>query len=400
MSIIIPDPALTDWVPMSYGASIQTNVPACRVYRTTVQLIPTSTNTIIGFDAERYDTDNIHDNVTNNTRLTCRTAGKYLITANLGFGTTAAGTRQLSIYLNGATYLGLVSQPSNTGVDGPYMHVSCVQDLIVGDYVEVLVYQTSGAGLNVLAASGQQYTPEFSMTYIGPGLIGRGITNLTGTYLNRPAANTVPQGSTYFATDTLGTWLSDGLAWTLVQQRAPMITSATMSAAPFTTPYDGQEIILTDSLTAPTYDWRFRYNAGSGSAYKWEFIGGTQPLLATAIGAYEAIPGTAVFGDCATLTRFVVPRAGDYEAITFGQFSANAAGVLMQMGIVSNTGVSGAATAVALTLAGNAYHAPMTHSDRIPGIAAGGDIRARYYTSPAGGLVANRWIRAWPVRVS
>jgi hypothetical protein len=165
-------------------------------------------------------------------------------------------------------------------------------------------------------------------------------------------------------------------------------------------PQDGQEAILVDSLTNPTYIWRFRYNASSSSAYKWEFIGGTQPLLTSALGAYEAIPGTAVFGDCATLTRFVVPRAGDYEAIVFGQFSGNAIGILMQMGIYSNTGASGAATAVALTLPGNAYHFPMTHSDRIPGIAAGGDIRARYYTNPAGGLVANRWIRAWPVRVS
>ena len=34
-------------------------------------------------------------------------------------------------------------------------------------------------------------------------------------------------------------------------------------------PVDGQEAILVDSVTNPTYQWRFRYNAGSTSAYKW-----------------------------------------------------------------------------------------------------------------------------------
>src|SRR6516164_9624771 len=39
-------------------------------------------------------------------------------------------------------------------------------------------------------------------------------------------------------------------------------------------PVDGQEAILVDSITNPTYQWRLRYNAGSTSAYKWEFVGG------------------------------------------------------------------------------------------------------------------------------
>ena len=41
-------------------------------------------------------------------------------------------------------------------------------------------------------------------------------------------------------------------------------------------PIDGQEYTLVDSLTNPSYQWRFRWNAGSSSAYKWEFVGGTR----------------------------------------------------------------------------------------------------------------------------
>jgi len=40
-------------------------------------------------------------------------------------------------------------------------------------------------------------------------------------------------------------------------------------------PMDGQEYTLVDSITAPTYQWRFRYNAKRIDANKWEFIGGT-----------------------------------------------------------------------------------------------------------------------------
>jgi hypothetical protein len=43
-------------------------------------------------------------------------------------------------------------------------------------------------------------------------------------------------------------------------------------------PVDGQEHILVDSLTAPTYSWRCRYNAQSSSIYKWEVHGGI-PLV-------------------------------------------------------------------------------------------------------------------------
>jgi len=39
-------------------------------------------------------------------------------------------------------------------------------------------------------------------------------------------------------------------------------------------PYDGQEAVLVDSVTNPSYQWRFRYNAGSTSPYKWEYVGG------------------------------------------------------------------------------------------------------------------------------
>ena len=74
-------------------------------------------------------------------------------------------------------------------------------------------------------------------------------------------------------------------------------------------PVDGQEFILTDSLTAPTYTWRLRYLAAKASN-KWVFVGGS-PLYVevtnpdgTASATYVAL---ATAGPSIT-----VPVAGDY----------------------------------------------------------------------------------------
>src|SRR4051812_49348432 len=67
------------------------NPPACRARKTTAQSLNTATLTTVLFDAERFDTDAIHDNVTNTSRLTCQTAGIYVITADLSFASNATG---------------------------------------------------------------------------------------------------------------------------------------------------------------------------------------------------------------------------------------------------------------------------------------------------------------------
>jgi len=209
MSVVIPDPATTDWVPLAYGAAIQSNVPSCRVYRSTAQSIPNGALTTISFDAERWDTDNIHDPAVNPTRLTCRTAGKYLVVVSVEFAGNATGNRQIAFQVNGSAYSGFQRTAGDSAANE--LTTAAVLDLVVGDYVEVVVSQTSGAALNAQSAG---YAPEVAMTYIGPGLLGRGVQNLKGTSAQSPAANAVPPGTTYYNTDTSQTYLSDGTTWT------------------------------------------------------------------------------------------------------------------------------------------------------------------------------------------
>ena len=80
-------------------------------------------------------------------------------------------------------------------------------------------------------------------------------------------------------------------------------------------PVDGQEAILVDSLTAPTYIWRFRYNAGSVSAFKWEFTGGSPKSVEVQTSETTT---SAAYVDLATVgPTFTIPNAGEYVA-SFG----------------------------------------------------------------------------------
>lgn len=136
-----------------------------RVYHDTAQSIPTGTATALAFNSTRWDTDDIHDPVTNNSRLTCKTAGKYLIAAAAAFVTEiTTGLRSIAIKLNGTTNIILVSW--NRNQNGPTrMDCATIWDMSVGDYVEVIVEQTWGGDLNIEA--NPNHSPEFMMHRIG-----------------------------------------------------------------------------------------------------------------------------------------------------------------------------------------------------------------------------------------
>jgi len=135
-----------------------------RIYHNANVAIPHNTWTVLPFTLERYDTDGIHDNVISNSRLTCQTAGKYLIVANISWAGNAAGYRRLNIWKNGAVWL---NQIGANAPDAGFLSVECatIYDLIVGDYVEVRVYQNCGGVLN--SSYQVQRTPHFMMQRIG-----------------------------------------------------------------------------------------------------------------------------------------------------------------------------------------------------------------------------------------
>lgn len=172
----------------------KTVTPFSRVSSSANQSIANTTATAIAFNGEDADNDAIHDTVTNNTRLTCRTAGVYHISGSVLWATGAGNYRQLKIQKNGATELISVSQPPVGGGNGTRQVVNATVELAVGDYVELIAQQDSGGALNVTT----DVSTRFSMAKIGSPLVGgSGIGPAQAdvfTVATLPAATTVPNG--------------------------------------------------------------------------------------------------------------------------------------------------------------------------------------------------------------
>jgi hypothetical protein len=124
--------------------------PRCRTYYNSTQSINDSTLTVPAFNAETYDVGSLHDNVTNNGRLTIPTGGDglYLITLNLTFAANATGYRFAYIRKNGTTVLSQNGSPAVNG-SNTILQTTCIVNLVATDYVEGLAYQTSGGALNM-----------------------------------------------------------------------------------------------------------------------------------------------------------------------------------------------------------------------------------------------------------
>ena len=143
-------------------SSIQVKFSGCRVYKSAVQSITSGAYNYATFDTEAYDTDNYHNNVTNNTRLTVPTDGYYRVSWHVSWA-LGAGITDCWFIINGAT------GDRYAGQETPNMSVSnTVQSngsttvyMTAGQYVELMPFQTSGAGLNISAgASGTYFTIE------------------------------------------------------------------------------------------------------------------------------------------------------------------------------------------------------------------------------------------------
>jgi hypothetical protein len=140
--------------------------PVVRVTHTLNQTITTATDTALAFNTERFDSaagiaDTMHDNATNNSRLTCRYAGIYQITAIVNWTFNASGFRYLAIRLNGST---LIARDGREGNATTAQSVSALYALAVNDYVEAVVTQDSGTSRTVEQNS--NYSPEFMMVRV------------------------------------------------------------------------------------------------------------------------------------------------------------------------------------------------------------------------------------------
>lgn len=139
-------------------------MPSVRVYNSAAISIPNATATVLTFDTERYDNDAIHSIVTNTSRLTCVTAGRYVISGSVEFAAGAGTYRIVEVLLNGTTVISAVRfTPTSSGVTR--LSITTQYNLAATDYVELRVQHDVGSAINVNASG--NYSPEFAMALLG-----------------------------------------------------------------------------------------------------------------------------------------------------------------------------------------------------------------------------------------
>lgn len=164
----LPDPA-EDHEPVTLGY-FNDHLPAgpytqgCRVYHSVDLAIPSGVLTILPFNSERRDTDNIHSTTVNPERLTCQTAGVYLVKAQIDFALGAGARRSINIRKNGV-FIAVNQLAPVSGANDTIFFVDTAVELGVGDYVYTSVFQDSGGDLTLYSRA--QYSPEFMMQRIG-----------------------------------------------------------------------------------------------------------------------------------------------------------------------------------------------------------------------------------------
>jgi hypothetical protein len=174
----------------------------------------------------------------------------------------------------------------------------------------------------------------------------------------------------------------------------PSLSSATYGTTLPASPGDGQEAILVDSVTSPSYQWRFRYNAGNTTAYKWEYIGG-EPY------AFANLASGAMTGGWTTYNpQTTFPRSGIYQI-------AGAA-------VIKNVGASVTEAAITPVIAGGfGYNTIQGYTwipagqgasvqfnqTPFPAVAAGNLLTLGAYVTIASNM-SLAWLSIEPVRVS
>lgn len=125
------------------------SIPYVRVTRASATYnIPNNTGTAVPFTAERYDESGMWTIIAP-TRLTVLRSGPYLVWGNGAFAANSSGVREFRVRINGTTVVSTQRQNAHAAVQSNII-VSTLTWADAGDYFELIAYQNSGGGLNLL----------------------------------------------------------------------------------------------------------------------------------------------------------------------------------------------------------------------------------------------------------
>lgn len=119
---------------------------AVSLYKLSHVTAATATEIVVTFDTEVYDPMDMHKS--DDPSITINVTGIYYIHAQGSWTDNVLGVRSIQILLNGGTYHGRSYGPSVAG-DRYNASASCVLSLSAGDYLQVVMNQTTGTDLDI-----------------------------------------------------------------------------------------------------------------------------------------------------------------------------------------------------------------------------------------------------------
>lgn len=154
--------------PAAWGTVVRDDLeflidpPSCSVFNSGTQSVPSQTSpfTILNADSENFDNDGMHSTVSNTSRLTVQTAGRYWVQTVVSFDADATGgLRGCRFVVNGSSQVNTGASLPPAASGNTVINAAFPFTLAVGDFVEVEVRQNStGGNLGVLLA-------EFSASF-------------------------------------------------------------------------------------------------------------------------------------------------------------------------------------------------------------------------------------------
>ena len=131
-----------------------------------IQSIPSATDTALLLPNENFDTSGFHSTTVNTPRMTIPSgkAGYYAVNVGVATEHLTAGNLYLKVRKNGSTTL-FTSLQGFTGANGGG-NPNAVVSLAVADYIEIVVYQSSGSSVDTSFDVNANFE-WFSITYLG-----------------------------------------------------------------------------------------------------------------------------------------------------------------------------------------------------------------------------------------
>lgn len=138
------------YATFTFGGQVKADgQPRASAYNNATQSITDSTLTALTLNSEDFDVGSLHSTSVNTSRMTlsATAGGVYIVVGQTTFAGNATGVRDLSLRLDGTTYVGS-SRVTNLAAVQMTFGVSAILTLTNSQYVELIAFQTSGGNLN------------------------------------------------------------------------------------------------------------------------------------------------------------------------------------------------------------------------------------------------------------